>query len=324
MRTGSWLVTVAVLLAGCFEEGGDTAKAKAIESTVQGLIAFGDIHSNIETDPGKAGEALLEFLKWPVSADQIVSPPFSDAETVMDASPRLAPTLPVPDCLLQTGEPACDTYSTTDTCEAGGFTFRGVMSRRCSKCDDPRSLCFYGWRFPELKYTSDKFKLTMATSGSWAGKVGQVKPNLSAAWKLDVLGSERDGVITACACTTFTVIDSPTASGKPRKLVNSSFVVRAQVANKERCGLVSFDGAGNPTVTSSCECGDGSVCRAPKAEVEDPPILCGDGDCSPGLGENYDNCPVDCNDFPTVCGDASCDLGESRINCPADCSGEAP
>jgi len=44
--------------------------------------------------------------------------------------------------------------------------------------------------------------------------------------------------------------------------------------------------------------------------------FCGDGVCSPALGEDYDACPVDCS---VECGDAECDAGETQALCPGDC-----
>lgn len=319
---------MALLGAGCFDEGGgDAAQAKTIETLVQGLIAFGDIHSNIETDPGAAGIALLEFIKWPVAADALLSPPFGGETEVMDTSMRLAPTLPVPDCLLQSGEPACDTYTTTDTCEAGGFTFRGNMTRRCWDCDNPRDVCSYAWTLPELKFTSSKFELSLSTAGTWTGVASEITPNLSARYDLNVFNgtdSIRYGNVSACACTPFTIVDSPTTSGKPRKLVNTQFIVRLiafdYVTASDRCALVTFDGNGNPSVEDSCKCSTGDTCVAPTAENQWP-TTCGNGTCGPN--ENYENCPVDCQ-FEQQCGNSKCEIGEDRLSCPADCGALIP
>jgi hypothetical protein len=319
------LLAVMLLGAGCFDEGGDTAaRDKTIETLVQGLISFGDIQSNIQTDPGAAGDALLEFMKWPIAADSLVSPPFSGAGQVMDTSMRLVPELPVPDCLAQNGEPSCEDYTTTDTCQAGPFTFSGSMSRRCSDCENPRGFCTYAWALPMLKFTSSGFNLTLQTSGSWQGSTGQITPNLSARYDLRLTGDEpaRVANLTACACTVFTVVDSPTESGKPRKLVNSSFVVRAtdRPLNRfdDRCARVVFDGQGNPSVENACECDNGAICRETTVEATYPPT-CGNHRCEPSLLETYETCPVDCPINTSNCGNAECEIGEDAISCPADC-----
>jgi hypothetical protein len=309
MKTGSWLVIAVAMVTGCFDEGGDAARTQAAITTAQGLIAFGDIQSNLTTDPAKAGEALLEFIKWPVAADSLVSPPFAEAAAVMDASPRLAPALPVPDCLLQSGEPACESYSTVDTCEAGGFTFTGFMNRKCAKCDDPRGLCAYGWVLPELKYVSTRFTLSMRTAGSWIGSTSQITPNLSAQYELETPGREGDlrhaGTLSACACTVFTVEDGPPPTGKPRKLVNSSFVVRAATVGAERCALVKFDGNGNPSIDNKCTCDNTTICE-------------------PAIDETFASCPADCPLAPAVCDNNICEIGEDSTTCALDCGFVTP
>lgn len=47
---------------------------------------------------------------------------------------------------------------------------------------------------------------------------------------------------------------------------------------------------------------------------------CGDGTCEVSLGENYENCPEDC-EAPVVCRDGICNWleGENYIVCPEDC-----
>ncbi len=70
------------------------------------------------------------------------------------------------------------------------------------------------------------------------------------------------------------------------------------------------------------------------------PGVCGNGLCEPDYGENYKNCPSDCqkpvcgngyceidenyqncpNDcYPPVCGNGVCEYGENYLNCPKDC-----
>jgi len=325
MRVRTWLAISALLVGGCFDEGGgDAARDKTIETLVQGMIAFGDIHSNLETDPGAAGVALLEFMKWPVAADALVSPPFTGAAEVMDTSMRLAPSLPVPDCLSQSGEPSCDSYTTSDQCQAGPFFFFGSMTRRCADCENPRGLCTYAWALQELLYESSGFKLRLQTSGTWVGSTGQITPNLSARYDLRLNTTEVNphvGNLTACACTVFTVVDSPTESGKPRKLVNSQFVVRATDPLErvdDRCARVVFDGQGNVSVENACECDNETICRSTTVEESYPP-QCGNSRCQPDLLETYETCPVDCPVTATNCGDASCDIGEDEVSCPADC-----
>src|SRR5262245_13063973 len=97
-RQQRWWVVGAVVLAGCFDEGGDAAQTQAAITTAQGLIAFGDIHSNLETDPGKAGEALLDFIKWPVAANSLITPPLGGVADDVMAAMREAPNAPVPAC----------------------------------------------------------------------------------------------------------------------------------------------------------------------------------------------------------------------------------
>jgi hypothetical protein len=57
------------------------------------------------------------------------------------------------------------------------------------------------------------------------------------------------------------------------------------------------------------------------------PPVCGDGNCEKKKGENYKNCPADCQkpDSTTpVCGNGRCENGETPENCPADCKKDVP
>jgi hypothetical protein len=262
-------------------------------------------------------------MKWPVAADSLISPPFAGAADVMNASPRLAPDLPVPDCLAQLDDPVCDTYVTTETCAAGDFTFSGVMRRRCASCDDPTTVCTYAWILPTFNYTSDKFSIKTSTAGVWTGAASQITPNLSARYDLSSGGVQRVGDILACACTPFTIEGDP--NNKPRKLVNSSFVVRHYELDlsSDGCALVKFDGNGDVSVSNSCRCEDGVVCSSPRA-VPTYPDECGDGLCDPNAGETYEVCPVDCPYDPSVCGNNVCELDEDFENCALDCVAGVP
>ncbi len=48
---------------------------------------------------------------------------------------------------------------------------------------------------------------------------------------------------------------------------------------------------------------------------------CGDGNCD--FGESCDNCTIDCGACGGggTCGDGMCDMGEDYMNCPTDCGG---
>jgi hypothetical protein len=313
-------VASLALASGCFDEGSTTVQTTAALTTAQGLIAFADIHNNIESDPAAAGEALLEFMKWPVAADNLVSPPFD--LSIMDTAQRSeSNAAPVPECLLITGKAGCDHFQVVDECEAGGFSFNGSASRRCSPCDMVEGTCRYGFQFPQLTYTSTLFTLQLSTAGSWIGTASAVTPNLSAHYLLNLHGAAaaRQGTLGACACSTFTVQRAMTDNGKPRKLVNSSFVVQATLVGDEpRCALVEFDSNGDVSVENSCTCKTGAACEFPEV----PSSMCGNGRCE--IGESFTTCAADCaNTANPFCGNQKCEAGETFANCPVDCPKEA-
>lgn len=332
------LCAVVALLGACFDEGGNNYQTQAANSTAQGLIAFQDISDNLETDPAVAGEALLEFIKTPIAAQALVTPPFESFEKVMGESARTAPSTPVPECIAKTGKPACDNFTAAD-CEAGGFTFSGTAVRRCDQCDKPEGNCTYAWSFPKLSYSSSVFTLELNTRGTWSGTASSIRPNLQAGYTLDLSDGSTGGIGTmrACACTNFTVQRSNTPSGKPKKLVNSSFVVQVKVLEgNANCALVKFDAQGAVSVANSCACEDGTTCDImPVAECGDGfcdvgedetscpsdctgATFCGDGFCD--NNEDSDWCPTDCTPVEAECGNARCEIGEDRDTCPADCN----
>jgi hypothetical protein len=315
---------VCAAIGGCFDEGGDGSRNQAALTTAQGLIAFRDIHDNLETDPGLAGEALLEFIKTPVAASNLIAPPFDIAE--MDSA-RLGPTplSAVPACLTTSGEPSCDAFRTSDICEAGGFKFVGAASRHCSPCDDPTGLCAYRWGFADLSYTSPAFTLVLQTYGRWEGQANQVTASTSVKFDLTIGARRRVGELGICSCGTLTIKNSMTATGKPRYLADSQFVVRemlnGQPAATNICAQVTFDGAGNISTTGSCSCSSGVECMP----TPPPPApFCGDGLCNGA--ESAATCAADCGGGGTsfsTCGDNHCNPPEeTEQNCPVDCPEE--
>jgi hypothetical protein len=64
-------------------------------------------------------------------------------------------------------------------------------------------------------------------------------------------------------------------------------------------------------------CNDYGYCSSPG--------YCGDGYCAPVMGEDFSNCPGDCDLGPPggspVCGDANCERpAENSDNCPGECA----
>ena len=45
---------------------------------------------------------------------------------------------------------------------------------------------------------------------------------------------------------------------------------------------------------------------------------CGNSECEPG--ENCENCPSDCGECLAECGNGICEAGETMQNCPQDCA----
>ena len=91
-------------------------------------------------------------------------------------------------------------------------------------------------------------------------------------------------------------------------------------------GICEF-GEDHDSCPSDCTtwCGDG-ICSPELGEtetnciadcyVEPPPVFCGNGVCD--FGETFETCPEDC---PGFCGDGICnpDIDETPITCPQDC-----
>ena len=258
MRTSYHLVIAGVVLAGCFEGGADSSRTAAAQTMAQGILAFPDIEANLTTDPATAATALLAFVKTPVAADNLVSPPFDFS--VMDSA-RVSPDSPVPGCLTTMGMPSCDGFTTNDTCTAGGFSFQGNATRTCNPCNDPASTCAYNWTLPALNYTSSAFTLDLKTAGSATLAASQVTANMTFSYSLNDSTNAVAGIVSICSCGAATIQAGPAPTGLPRKLVNSSFVVKAlPVAAPPRCALVNFDANENVTTTASCACADGSTC----------------------------------------------------------------
>jgi len=73
-------------------------------------------------------------------------------------------------------------------------------------------------------------------------------------------------------------------------------------------------------------CNDKTKCPSSKdpygtykrTEVLDCDAVCGDGICESDKGENYENCPADCQHVD-ICGDGICGPTESSASCPEDC-----
>jgi hypothetical protein len=120
--------------------------------------------------------------------------------------------------------------------------------------------------------------------------------------------------MNVCACTNLTVIDSDTRTRRPRKLVNSQFLVANATDIGGSCALVTFDANSNITVTSACACDSGATCPVFNTT---PDATCGNGTCEPTETEN--DCPSDCPYVPSECGNGMCEIGEVNTTCPADC-----
>jgi hypothetical protein len=253
MRTALVLAAGAAL-AGCFDEGEQGGNTAAAETMADGLLAFPDIHNNIETDPGAAAVALLAFVKAPVAANNLVAPPF-DLGT-LNAARAEAPT-PVPDCLTTSGPAGCDSFVTNSTCEAGNFTFSGNASRSCTPCANVTGTCTYDWAL-DLQYSSTAFTLTVHTTGP--ATVAASSVTYATTWDFTLVsgGHTTAGSMEIGSCGAATIDPGP-----PRRLVSSEFYVAALSPTGDYLGIcahVLWDASGNPSVRRGpnddvvCEC----------------------------------------------------------------------
>ena len=256
MRT-SYVLLSGLALGGCFDEGGDTQRTAAANTVVDSLIAFSDIQANLTTDPVKAADALVKFVRTPVAANNLIAQPFDLA----GATPvKRVASLGVPDCLTTSGPVGCDGFVTNAQCEAGDFTFTGNASRTCpdgpdpnSACDDVLGRCTYNWNL-DLGYTTSSFALHMTTTGPVTVAKDDIQADVSFNFTLVNGTNTVAGNLRVCSCGAITV-----DAGPPRMVVNSSFVVKDNVA-PQRCALVVFDAQGAMSSSSACICADSTTC----------------------------------------------------------------
>ena len=260
MRLGRWLVGCAVLLGGCFDEGGDAVQTNSALAMGQGLMAFQDIESNISTDPGAAGAGLFDFIKTPIAAYNLVAPPFDLAGMPSSARVGVAPAS-VPACITTSGPGGCDSFTSNSLCEAGDFTFMGNASRTCLGCPDMPDVagaCTYNWNI-DLTYTAPDFTLTMTTTGPATVSHTELTATTEFRFDLDTHGYHFGGDIDIRSCQPGTIQESPTPDHKPRKLVNAFFAVSlltgiGPLSKIIACSDVHFDGNGDVTVTKPLTC----------------------------------------------------------------------
>ncbi|MBL9015915.1 MAG: hypothetical protein JNL83_17140 [Myxococcales bacterium] len=241
-----------LLLAGCFDEGGDERQRESAVQVADGLIAFAEIKNNIPNNGGAAGEALLKFIQTPVAAENLITPP-GDLTTSV-ARIAVPPHAALPGCLTTMGSEGCDSFDTNAgmTCEAGPFTFTGHASRTCDVCTDTMGRCTYEWKglTAETKfhigYVVPGLDLQIDTTGTTATTLTSITFDTTFDYRYNA-GSLQTGSATIKSCGAAML-----GAGTPKRLVSSKFVVRS-VAIPTHCAVVSFDGSGvisasNPTV----------------------------------------------------------------------------
>jgi len=237
-----------LMLAGCFDEGGDEAKVQSASAVADGILAFAEIKNNIPANPGPAGEALLRFIQTPVAAENLISPPGELSDL---GAQRLSAPAPIPDCMTTMGSEGCDSFATNQgtTCEAGPFTFTGSASRMCSPCTDLMGTCTYDWNLT-VRYVVPNVDLSITTDGPVTTTLSSIEFDTTFTYMLNANGETRSGSASIKSCGAAML-----SSSAPKKLVNSKFVVRS-IAIPTRCALVTFDGAGTPSV-GRCAAGTG-------------------------------------------------------------------
>lgn len=253
---------LASVLAGCFEEGGQDAQQQAIGATTDGLLAFPEVIANVTTDAAAAGDALTKFLKTPIAADQLLSPPFQ--LTPGSELARRISTAPadLPGCVTTAGNPGCEDL-TAAQCVAGAFSFDGSGHRTCDGCPasgDVAGECQYEWGSVRTNETmvvgfSDPEigTATATTSGSLVVNATTLAGTVTfAPFELRDKNDQTviSGAIELCTCGAMTV------SGG--SLVDSQFVVK-DVAGP-RCAMVSFDASGVASAQLRCSCLDNTTC----------------------------------------------------------------
>lgn len=258
-RVVIWSVLVA---SGCFEEGGEDAQRQAAEATADGILAFPDLTNNVTTDAVAAGDALAKFLKTPIAADALLSPPFQLGSSVEVAKRITARPADLPGCVATTGEPGCDSLAASQ-CVAGSFTFDGGGSRTCEGCpDEPDVLgtCSYSWSMTVGFADPEVGTLEATTTGFVTRDVDSITGEMTfGPFKLTDPADNTivEGSIKVCACQKLTVSEGP-----PRRLVDSQFVVKDLVGplSRGRCALVTFNGDGIASSELKCSCPDNATC----------------------------------------------------------------
>ncbi len=245
MRPRQWVVACGIVLAGCFDEGGDAQRTAAAVTVADGLLAFPDVSNNLTADPAAAGDALFKFIKTPIAAQNLIAPPFDLAGISPAARTNAAPT-DVPDCLDTTGPAGCDSFTTNSQCMAGGFTFTGTASRTCSPCDNVTGVCTYGWDL-DLGYVANDFNLQLKTKGPISVSPSSITIDTHFQFNLTTGSYALAGELDVKSCGAITVNPGP-----PRRMVNSSFTVVD--AARSSCALVKFDAQGNVSVADRCDC----------------------------------------------------------------------
>jgi hypothetical protein len=266
-----WVVLRGVLaactLTACFDEGGEEHQTAAALTTADGVLAFADLINNINVDNAAAGVALGNFVKTPIAARDLVSPPFQlQSGTTIERTVLTVPA-ELPGCISTSGPTGCDMFTTSPSCEAGTFSFTGTATRMCSGCPDMADVlgtCTYSWQMG-VAFSDERIgSLVETTKGTVTTTASSITANLEFG-PFSITGSNglsSVGFIKVCSCGAATVEDLP-----PRRLVNSSFVIHSfnDPGNISRlpdgCALVEFDGNGTPTAQLKCSCADDTTCR---------------------------------------------------------------
>jgi hypothetical protein len=266
---GTLGLTGALWLAGCLEKGGDTTHTEAALTLVDGVAAYQDIHSNVETDQEAAKDALLKFIKAPIAAAIVMGQPFEGPSMQGLTVSAVQQPLSLPACLMSTGKKGCGKFNTTaDGCDVSDFNFKGGGEQDCDSCN-PASTCRYTWDLA-LKYTNDPLFLDLKTNET---KVVVTPSDLSMSTTFNF--TLRDGSTTpptdteaklrVCSCGPITFAPSCKAGKSP---TSGAVVIRALSPGKvpggvikvDACARVRITACNKVKVTKDCTCPDGSTC----------------------------------------------------------------
>lgn len=240
MKRSGWVALGGLLLAGCFDEGGDETRVQSASAVADGILAFADIKNNIPNNGGAAGEALLRFIQTPVAAENLISPPGDLGDL---GAQRLNVPAAIPDCMTTMGSEGCDSFATNQgvTCDAGPFSFTGSASRMCQPCSDLMGSCTYDWNLT-VHYVVPGVDLTITTDGPITTTLTSIDFDTNFTWMLNANGATRMGSANIKSCGPAMLGGAAT-----KHLVSSKFVVRSG-AIPARCALVTFDAGGTPSL----------------------------------------------------------------------------